>query len=403
MTAAVEFPRLSRQERDRRWKAVRARMRQRGVECVIVRSDSSKWDAGSAEGRYLTHIGGNGEDGYVVFDLEADPVFVIWGPDHVANWREIQDWCTDIRPFTPSFAQTTADRVRELGRARSTIGLVGRLGSRLWRGEGRWPQGNYEALRRELPEARFIDFDEDLWQEMAVKSAEEIQAIETAMAITEQAVEVMAQHARPGVRVKEVVGRMLGAMVSAGSDLGIQLLLSAAPRTPRVAGRIFPERALAAGDVIINEITGKYIGYYAQMHAPVSVGQPPTPEYRRLFDVALAALRAGEAILKPGLDTVALADAVRRPVLDAGLAANAMPLFKGMGVTIAEMPYSPHGVGLGAGLPQGTTLQEGMVMLFEPAAYDERTRTGLHISEQIVVTRDGYRCLGKLPLEFRST
>lgn len=72
-----------------------------------------------------------------------------------------------------------------------------------------------------------MDFDEELWQEMAVKSAEEIRDIETAMAITEQAVEVMAQHARPGVRVKEVVGRMLGAMVSAGSDLAIQLLLSA--------------------------------------------------------------------------------------------------------------------------------------------------------------------------------
>jgi Xaa-Pro aminopeptidase len=403
MTAAVEFPRLSLEERDRRWAAVRARMRRRGVDCVIVRSDSSKWDAGSAEGRYLTHIGGNGEDGYVVFDLAAEPVFVIWGPDHVANWREIQDWCPDIRQFTPSFARTTADRVRELGRERSTIGLVGRLGSRLWRGEGRWPQGNHEALRQELPDATFVDFDEELWQEMAVKSAEELEAIETAMAITEQAVEVMAQHARPGVRIREVVGLMFGAMITAGSDLGIQLLLSAGPRTPRVAGRIYPERTLRVGDVVINEITGKYIGYYAQMHAPLSVGRRPTAEYTRLWDVALAALRAGQAILRPGLDTVELAEAVRRPVQDAGLVTNAMPLFKGMGVTIAEQPYSPHGVGLGAGVPQGTTLRENMVMLFEPAAYDERTRTGLHLSEQVVITRDGYRRLGKLPLEFRST
>ena len=75
MTAVVEFPRLSLQERDRRWAAVRARMRRRGVDCVIVRSDSSKWDAGSAEGRYLTHIGGNGEDGYeAVSGHRADAV-----------------------------------------------------------------------------------------------------------------------------------------------------------------------------------------------------------------------------------------------------------------------------------------------------------------------------------------
>ena len=45
---AVEFPRLSLPERDRRWAA------------------------GSAEGRYLTHIGGNGEDGYVVFEASRE-------------------------------------------------------------------------------------------------------------------------------------------------------------------------------------------------------------------------------------------------------------------------------------------------------------------------------------------
>jgi hypothetical protein len=65
--------------------------------------------------------------------------------------------------------------VKELGRERATIGLVGRLGSRLWRGEGRWPQGNDQALRAELPDAAFVDFDEELWAEVAVKSAEEIQ------------------------------------------------------------------------------------------------------------------------------------------------------------------------------------------------------------------------------------
>lgn len=116
---------------------------------------------------------------------------------------------------------------------------------------------------------------------------------------------------------------MLGAMVSTGSDLGIQLLLSAAPKTPRVAGRIFPERALQTGDVIINEITGKYTGYYARMHAPVSVGKKPGPECTRLWNVALAALNAGLAILRPGLDTDELAEAVRCPVRDASLAGNA--------------------------------------------------------------------------------
>ena len=102
------FPRLSRQERERRFAAVRDRMKQKGVDCVVIRSDSSKWDAGSAEGRYLSHIGGNGEDGYVIFDIKEEPVFIIWGPDHVSNWLEIQDWTKDIRPMVPSAANAIA-------------------------------------------------------------------------------------------------------------------------------------------------------------------------------------------------------------------------------------------------------------------------------------------------------
>jgi Xaa-Pro dipeptidase len=400
-TAGPEFPCLSRAERDRRYAAVRARMAARDLGCLIVRADSSKWDAGSSEARYLTHIGGNGEDGYAVFDLEAEPTFVIWGPDHVANWRAIQDWTHDIRPFPPSFAATVAGRVRELGRDRGRIGLVGRLGSRLWRGEGRWPQGNYAALGKELAQATFVDFDEDLWAVMAIKSAEELACVERAMAITEEALGALYAHARPGVRVKEVAGRILGAMVAAGSELGIQLLLSAGPRPPRVAARLFPERVLHPGDVIIDEITAKYLGYYAQAHAPVSVGRSPAPQYERLFAVVTDAIRAGEAILRPGVSTRDLADAVRAPVEKAGYAPNAMPLFKGMGMTIAELPFSPHGVGLGAGLA-GATVEENMVLLFEPAAYDEASGTGLHVSEQVVVTAAGYRRLGRAP-EFHRT
>jgi Xaa-Pro aminopeptidase len=281
------------------------------------------------------------------------------------------------------------------------LGLVGRLGSRLWRGEGRWPQGNYEGLRRELPEATFVDFDEELWAVMAIKTPEEIACVERAMRITEDAIDVMYAHARPGVRVQEVVGRLLGAMVAGGSELGIQVLLSAAARPPRVAARLFPERVLQPGDVVINEITAKYLGYYAQVHAPISVGRPPAAQYERLFSVVADAIRAGEAILRPGVTTKALADAVRAPVEKAGYAPNAMPLFKGMGMTIAELPFSPHGVGLGAGRA-GDVIDENMVLLFEPAAYDEATQTGLHVSQQVVVTADGFRRLGRMP-EFRVT
>jgi Xaa-Pro aminopeptidase len=408
MTSTIEirngFPRLTRQERERRYAAVRDRMKQKGVDCIVIRSDSSKWDAGSAEGRYLSHIGGNGEDGYVIFDIKEEPVFVIWGPDHIAYWLEIQDWTKDIRAMVPSAANAVAKRIKELGKERSTIGLIGRQGSRLWRGDGRWPQGNYEALRKELPQANFLDFDEELWAVMAIKSDEEIYCIEKAMEIVEQGVEALYESATVGRRIPEVVGRVYGSVVSAGSDLGVQILLAVGERTPRVAGRIFPDRKLERGDMIINEITGKYCGYCAQVHAPVSVGQAPKPEYQRVFEASLAALNAGLAALKPGITTAELAEAVRKPVAERGYDVNAMPLFKGMGMTIAEFPYSPTGVGLDAsGKARSYEIKEGQVLLFEPAAYDEKLKVGMHIAEQAVVTPGGCRRTGKRKLELKVT
>ena len=52
------YPQFSLAERSRRFVAIRERMRLRGLDAIIIRSDSSKMDSGSAEGRYLTHIGG---------------------------------------------------------------------------------------------------------------------------------------------------------------------------------------------------------------------------------------------------------------------------------------------------------------------------------------------------------
>ena len=58
---------LSTSERDRRWATVRAEMAVRGLDALVVRGLSSKWDGGTANIRYLTQIGGNGEDAMAVF------------------------------------------------------------------------------------------------------------------------------------------------------------------------------------------------------------------------------------------------------------------------------------------------------------------------------------------------
>jgi Xaa-Pro aminopeptidase len=249
-----------------------------------------------------------------------------------------------------------------------------------------------------------VDFDEELWAVMAVKSSEEIACMERAMVAVETGIEALYSNARAGVRIPRLAGQIFEGVVGGGSELAVQVLLSAGKTTPRAAGRIFPDRVLEDGDLVINEIAGKYCGYWAQGHAPVSVGRRPKPETGRIFDASLAALQVGMQMLKPGVSTHDLAEAVQRPIRDAGYEVNLMPLFKGIGLTIAEPPYSPTGVGLDAsGRAPTYILAEGQTIFFEPAAWDRRSNVGVHIGEQVVVTSAGCRRLGKRSLELRIT
>lgn len=392
---ATGFPRLSREERARRFAAVRARMTRSGVDALVIRSDSAKWDSGSAEGRYLTHIGGNGEEGYTVFDLRADPLFVIWGPGHIENWRMAQDWTTDIRPGVPSAAHVVAARIKELGLGRGRIGLVGRAPGPLTP-DGRWPQLAHETLRRELDQATLVDFDDELGLVRAIKSAEEIACHERAMAMTEAAIEVMYAHARAGVSGADVVGRMVGGLVRAGSDMSVMVQLNVGSRIC-LASRLTPDRPLVAGDVLLNEITGKYNGYWSQAHAPVAVGAA-TAAYRRLFDLTFEGLVAGQDALKPGIRTGELAEIIRKPSQDAGYPWNPIPTVKGIGLSTSEFPMSPSPY---AAVTVSPPIEEHMVITVQPAAYDRDAGIGMHIAETFVVTRSACRRLGHRKLEFR--
>jgi Xaa-Pro aminopeptidase len=228
--------------------------------------------------------------------------------------------------------------------------------------------------------------------------------MEKAMVAVETGIEALYSNAKAGTRIPQVVGQILEGLVSAGSELAAQVLLSAGKTTPRAAGRVFPDRALEEGDLVINEIAGKYCGYWAQGHAPVCVGRRPQPATERIFDASLAALHAGMEALKPGISTHDLAQAVQQPILDAGYELNLMPLFKGIGLTIAEPPYSPTGVGLDAsGTAPVQHIVEGQTIFFEPAAWDPDSNVGIHVGEQVVVTSAGCRRLGKRPLELKIT
>jgi hypothetical protein len=94
----MQPPVLSLVERDRRWKAVRALMRERGLDGLLVAGFRSRE-------MYETYISDDYNEGCVIFPLEGDPVVITWAYLRVmrARWSQQRGttlWVDDYRVAT---------------------------------------------------------------------------------------------------------------------------------------------------------------------------------------------------------------------------------------------------------------------------------------------------------------
>src|SRR5260370_28343559 len=123
-----DVPRLSLVERDRRWSRVRELMTRDGIDVLLAFNNSSSWDQGNGNGRYLSSVGGNCASVSVVFPRTGD-VTVFAGPVPApAYWLQFQEWVSDVRTAFFNATPAIIDHINELGLAAGTIGIAGLSG-----------------------------------------------------------------------------------------------------------------------------------------------------------------------------------------------------------------------------------------------------------------------------------
>ena len=392
-----QMPQLSLQERERRWNSVRQKMAQRGLDCLIVHGDSGKYDSMMANIRYLTHIGGHGEEGYAVFPLQGEvTVFIvylsIW-------WMTAQNWVTDVRTGPPSWSKSLATCVQEKGLESRKIGLVG-MGSMQGYGglsEGRFPLGVYNRLHELLPHATFVPADDILEEMRLIKSAEEISCHEKAAVMGDAAVRAMATAAKPGIKEYQVYSRVIESMMDLGSEHPVMFHWEAGSRVHH-AGKFPAWRALEPGDVIVNEISPRYCGYWAHPHQPMSVGKPASI-YLELFKVLLEGFHAGFEAMKPGNSLQDVDRAYMGPILKNGYD-FLHPCIHGLGLALPEFPFTRM-----HDLPElvpddEMRIQPGMVFAYEPMICTSDQRIGIPLGDTVVIEEKGARRLSTRELEF---
>jgi Xaa-Pro dipeptidase len=387
------IPQLSIQERDRRYKIVRAEMAKRGIDVLLAPANTGRWEQLQGDSRYLTTIGGFATEVFTVFPHEGDVTAFIF--NRAAWWQKAQNWVTDVRDGRNRWGQNAIERINELGLQKATIGVSGLAG--LFRApEGIIPYSSIKAIQDAFPQAKLVNATEMMQEIRAIKSAEEVALLEHSAAITEKTIDAMIENANPGVSEKELYGAMIHAMLANGGELPTLFFLSAGPGITN-SSFVPTDYRIQKNDRLINEIEAKYAGYAAQAVAPAVIGSPDD-DFVKMIEMSCACFDAILNAMKPGVTFGTLFDLYRETVEQ-----------KGAGKYLWSHPMM-HARGLGDDGPallgdkdlerfSKIQLQLGMTFILKPQVRPAQGKGRASLGDTVTVTENGARRLGKRELK----
>ena len=387
------IPQLSIEERDRRYKIVRAEMAERGIDVLLLPANTGRWEQLQGDSRYLTTIGGFATEVFTVFPREGDVTAYIF--NRAAWWERAQKWVSDVRDGRNRWGQNAIERITELGLQKGTIGISGLAG--LFRApEGIIPYSSVKAIQDAFPQAKFVNATEMMQETRAVKSAEEVSMLERSAEIVEKTIGAMIENANPGVSEKELYGAMVHAMLANGGELPTLFFLSAGPGLTN-SSFVPTDYRIQKGDRLINEIEAKYAGYAAQAVSPVVIGAADD-EYQKLIHISRACFDAILHNMKPGVTFGWLFDIYRDTVER-----------QGQGQYLWSHPVM-HARGLGDDGPallgdkdlerfSKIELKTGMTFILKPQVRPKEGKGRGSIGDTVTVTKTGARRLGKRELK----
>ncbi len=218
----------------------------------------------------------------------------------------------------------------------------------------------------------------------AVKDAQELALIRRAVAISDAAVAALPSLLRPGMTEKQLAWELEACMHAQGADDAAFPIIAAGGPNSALPHAVPSDRVLVPGEPIVLDLGAKVEGYDSDLTRTVCIGQPDD-RLREIYAIVLAAQRAAEAGIRPGLEGKE-ADAIARQVIvDAGYGeAFGHGLGHGVGLEIHERP--------GVGSRSQDHLEPGMVITVEPGIYLPGWG-GVRIEDLAVVTDTGLEVL----------
>jgi Xaa-Pro aminopeptidase len=389
------YPQFSRGEYERRFAALRAKMQDQDLDVVICPGGPSHWSFGGGMLWLSGHWEWHSLAAYVVFPKEGEPTLIYgMGGTHIeAVRRAVSVAISDVRSSRGGqYGVVIAERIAELGYQTGRIGLL-EIDPRH---KDYMPVNQYMALKEALPDADIIFTEGMMHALLSIHSEEELDCVRHAGALCTNAMEAIADRAKPGATEADLRAAAGSAILEGGGDIDFLIIGSTPMNAPAmVFGNPRPsQRELRKGDMIIMELAAGYRGYSSQIGQPICLGTPPDP-IQKFWD----------EIAKPGYEKVIDTIAPGRSLEEMRQAAG---FFRQNGAQ--SRPIVMHGIDFvsdgphvfverTASKPFEETFQPGMVLMPEPNPITADGRMGMFVGHTFIVTETGRECVDDWPLE----
>ena len=374
---------ISRNELERRWKAVRQAMKESALDFLIMQNYTDilggyvKWFTDrSAHNNYPFSL---------IFARDEDMTIIAHGPrvtresDLPAGVKK-QIGVPDLPSlaFTNNFAAEAI--VAELSKyPNSRIGLLGLALINA---------ATYNYLTKHLNNAKFTDATELVDNIKVIKSEEEIQHLSELAILQDATLEFALKAIKPGRKDFEVYADIFHQCLATGSS---QVNLWAgsspagtAPPHPFTGDR---NRVLQDGDQItlLIESNGPS-GYFTEILRPICLGRISS-ELQEQFEATKELQKITLGLLKPGTDPIEIWEANNKFLRKMGYAEEKRLVFHGMGYDMVERPSIQPG--------ETMKIRAGMNIAAHAGASSAKAQAPL--CENYIVTDKGNICLHKSP------
>ncbi len=397
---------FSNNEFHRRWDAVRERMKEAKLDCLIVpqhphgsivlddyRTDAdvnwlcglpAEWVIFPIEGK-ITVIGRN----EFLYTLKRPLPGIIMTTLFADNSPDIE-----LRPPSQErgSSSTIIDVLREKKMEQAHIG-VGSLAGVFRNIEGSIPYTTYERVLKAFPQAQFENAVDVLWQVKWIHSAEEIAVFEQVAAVSEAGILAMLATARPGAVNRDVWLSMYGAMLECSGSRPQHLGIATQGIAGTNLGTPLPD-IIEAGQILGQECSGCVLGFGTQVNHSVLIGSKGPADWPAAAQYCIDLFHALLDQIAPGKSMKEVCDFYAQRLWDRGenVRHDVNFHFDGYG----DLPRIGPGGGQGT---DGVVYQAGMVLDLKPEIVVKGTPMRAQFGDSTLVTEKGARRLGKRRLE----